>query len=147
MGDGNKTFSLPLNTKYGVRSLVSPEASGADDKRYWAAITSVTGAPTAATDGVPCKEAEDLVITYQHDGDGAANGSAQLYIYHEQVGFWTEWGSAIVLTNGGASPDRITHHVGDILGANRVYLRLTALPNAATYASAWLLARNAKPTV
>ena len=148
-GSTSPSAVMPLNRFGGTYSLVAPESSTAANQRYLR-TTSVTAAQSAATDGVPTRSADSIVMQYSHNGNGGSNGAAQLYGYYAALGAW------VVLDHAGASAtipliNTATQKSGqelyDIQGADRVYLRVSTLPAHASAATVdvWLLGRTAQP--
>jgi hypothetical protein len=144
MSSGENTYALPMNRKGGVASLVQPEATTAAARKYISGQTGTTTAPSAASDGVPLRGYDTVMVAYATDGTGSA-GAANLWVYYADTGLWHIAVPAITLTGASGGYAAVSEY--DTLGADRVALQITTAVGTQTAGTdVWLLGRYAKTT-
>ena len=148
-GSTSPSAVLPLNRFGGTFSLVAPESPTAVNQRYLRTAV-VTAAPSAATDGVPTRSADSVIVQYSHNGNGGSNGAAQMYGYYAALGAWVvleHAGATSTIPLVNAATQKSGQELFDIQGADRVYVRVSTLPAHASAATVdvWLLGRTAQP--
>ena len=148
-GSTSPSAVLPLNRYGQPYSLVEPESTTAADQRYLQ-TTSTVAAPTLATQGVPTRSADSVVLRYSHNGNGSSDGAAQGYAYYTPQAAWVLVADEAAATSW-AIKNTATQKSGtktfDVQGADRVYVAVSSLPSHASAATLdiWLLGRSAPP--